>query len=355
MKKLCSILLALVFAMSLCTGVLATDPTNGEEEWDGNYAASESTSFTIKKTYTSASDLVPGETLNFVIACTDSPVAGNDVVPMITIGQNNSYEVTANSKAQGITVNVPSYSVAGIYQYTINEIAGQTAGVTYTDKTIHVTILVEYDNVNHKLVIGNKKEGGITYYIAKDTDGKKTDTFENTFSTGSFTVAKDVQGNMANETDEFSITVTLTSEQQVLTKIKVAGEEVDPDNWTVPENSTGKETFTYTTTLKLSEKDGATTFANIPAGVKVSVVEGTQLGSEYTLKGYVIDSAENLSKAAEFTVANGDEKSVVVVNEKTKEVDTGVNLDSLPYILLLLAVCAGLVFFVTRKSLRRES
>ncbi len=354
MKKLCSILLALVFAMSLCTGVLATDAANEEGTWDGQYTASDTTSFTIKKTYTSTSGLVPGETLKFNITCTESPVARGEVAPMITIGQDNSYMVTENSKEQNITVTVPSYSVAGIYKYTISETNGQTAGVTYTNKTIRVAILVEYDNDNHKLVIGNKTEDGITYFI-ENTNDTKTDTFENTFSTGSFTVAKDVQGNMANETDEFSITVTLTSAKQVRTKIKVAGKEVEPTEWKVPESSTGEETFTYTTTLKLSEQGGATTFANIPAGVKVSVVEDAQLGSEYTLKGYVIDNGQSPSETAEFTVANGDEKSVVVVNEKTKEVDTGVNLDSLPYILLLLAVCAGLVFFVTRKSLRRES
>ena len=359
MKKLCSILLALVFAMSLCTGVLATEVGNNGsvelESWDGQYTPSTATSFTIKKSYTSASGLVPGETLNFTVKCTDSPVERGGTVPMISIGQNNSYSVTENQKDQSITVAVPSYSVAGIYKYEIKETEGQTAGVTYeTDKTIYVAILVEYDNENHKLVIGNG-EGvdGVVCYI-ENRNGTKTDTFANTFATGSFTVAKDVQGNMADENDEFTIQVTLTSDKEVLTKIKVAGQDVGTKEWTTSESGRTK-TWTYTTTLKLSEYGGATTFANIPAGVTVSVAEETQLGSEYKLKGYKIDNAEKLEEEAEFTVANGDNKSVVVVNERTKEVDTGVNLDSLPYILLLLAVCAGLVFFVTRKSLRRES
>lgn len=332
MRKLVSFMLALVMILSLAIVAGAEEVT---------YAASEATSFDITKTYTSDEEFVPGETLTFTVtANSDNPDATT-----ITVGTDNTYTVTGLENT--ISVSVPSFAKAGIYKYTIKEVAGSTAGVTTydTEKTIHVSVLVEYDNENNKLVIGNPKDetSGITYFIEK-VNGEKTSEFKNVFQTNDFTVAKDVQGNMANENDKFEITVTLTAltDKTVLTPIQVAGETVEASAW---------NDGVYTKVLTISESDGAVTFADIPYGVAVTVAENTDVTkmNGYTSKGYTVNG--NDAAAVSFSIDDdaATTDAVVVINEKTSSVDTGITMDSLPYILILVVACGAAVLFVINK------
>lgn len=338
MKKLISLVLALMFVFSMATVAMATE----DAPWNGTYAASDATSFKIYKDYTSEETFAPAEELTFdVKAAETNPDTTAITVPNVTIAGSQLEDIE-------ITVNVPSYTKAGIYEYTIKENAGTAAGATYdTDKTIYVQILVEYDNANHKLVIGNTEKDGIVYFIKQDSTGNKVDTFANTFKTNDFTVAKDVTGNMANENEKFEIVVTLTAPEgkTICTPITIGGVEVAANEWT---------NGVYTKTLNLSENDGATTFANIPAGVTVSVAEtsGETNMKGYKLTGYSVnggDAADSASFTVDGDAANAD--SVVVINNKTAEVNTGITLDSLPFV-LILAVCAGaaVLFVVKRRT-----
>lgn len=338
MKKLISLVLALMFVFSMATVAMADDT------WNGSYTASTATSFTIYKDYTSEETFAPAETLTFTVnAANTNPDTTSITVPDVSITGSQLNDIA-------ITVNVPSFSKAGVYEYTIKENAGTAAGATYdTGKTIYVQILVEYDNDNHKLVIGNPTNAtsGIVYFIKKDATGAKVDTFANTFKTNDFTVAKDVTGNMANETDTFEIVVTLTAPEGkiICTPITIGGVEVAASAWT---------NGVYSKTLSLSENDGATTFANIPDGVTVSVAESTSADKMkgYTLTGYSVNGADAATSAS-FTV-DGDATaadSVVVINEKSTDVNTGITLDSLPFV-LILAVCAGaaVLFVIKRRN-----
>lgn len=333
MRKLVSFMLALVMILSMATVAMAAD---------GTFAESAETSFNITKDYTSDEAFAPGEVLNFSV----TPNSENpDSTKTITVGTDNTYTVTGLNNT--IPVNVPSFSKAGIYKYTITEQPGSTAGVTTydTEKTIHVSILVEYDNDNDKLVIGNPKDetSGITYFIEK-VNGEKTSEFENVFQTNDFTVAKDVQGNMANENDKFEITVTLTapSGKNVLTPIKVAGETVEASTW---------KNGVYTKTLTLSESDGAVTFADIPYGVTVTVAEDTTdtKMNGYTSEGYTVNGTDVAAVSFSIDDDAATTDAVVVINKKTSSVDTGITMDSLPYILILAVACGAAVLFVINK------
>lgn len=279
-----------------------------------------------------------------------------DTSKLLTVGTNNEYTITDTDELKyAITVNVPSFNKAGVYKYDIKEVEGNTAGVTYDkDKTIKVVILVEYDNDSEtkKLVIGNEKAEGINYWIEADGSGNKVDTFNNDYNTDGFSVAKNVSGNMANVTDEFSITVTLSipSGKSIVAGTPYTVGGVDA-TWDADENGNAVATMTHT--LSLSEADEATAFANLPEGVVVTVVEnqkdadGNDIMNGYTLDGYTIDNAEKVSTSAEIVV--GTNKSVVVENSKTTEVQTGVSMDSIPYV-ILIAVCAvAAVAFVTKR------
>lgn len=338
MKKILSIMLALILVLSMATVAFAEEiggelvPTG---QWNGTYTATEETTFNeIVKTYTSENNVVVNETLSF----TSSPKSDNpDTTKNLRVANLDVSSLTPGTLA----VTIPSLDKAGVYEWTITENAGNTAGVTYSTAEVHVIALVEYNNEKHCLQVAET-----TSYIRK-IDGTKAKTFENTFKSGSFTVSKEVTGNMANQKDEFEITVTLTSAKPIGTNISVAGTTVAPNAWT---NNNGTYTCAYTTNY--SQIGGAKAFADIPEGVTVSIVENAGKMNGYTY----ISTNENETNNFSMTVADADDnKAVVVTNNKTTEVDMGVTLDSLPYILMLVVVCGAMFVLFTKKRAAREN
>lgn len=335
MKKILSLALALVLVLSMGTVAFAA---GGESTWDGNYTATAETTFNeIVKTYTSENNVVVNETLSFTsTAQTSNPDGGT---ANLTVANLEVSSLTPGTLA----VTIPSLSKAGTYEWTIKETPGNTAGVAYSNAEVHVIVLVEYDNTNHVLKIANT-----TGYI-KLENGQKAKTFDNTFKSGSFTVAKDVEGNMANENDEFEIAVTLTSTKPIGTNVTLAGTTVTPDQWTKDKGS-----YTCTSTLNYSEIGGAKTFSDIPVGVTVSVVENT---TDDKMNGYTFDNTNNnTDNDFSMNVADADNnKAVVVKNTKGEEIATGITLDSMPYILMLAVVFMGLFVFFSKKRMMREN
>lgn len=329
MKKLISLALALVLILSLSTVAFAAE---GDTTTDNTVEYTPTNSFDfsqIKKTYNSENSVVVNETLKFTSTPSeDNPDGGKANLTVADLAVTSLNPGT-------ITVTVPSLSLAGEYNWTIRESAGTAAGVNYaTDSEIHVVVLVEYDNENAALKIFNT-----TSYIVKPEEGTKVDTFTNTFTSGKFSVAKNVEGNMADRNEKFDITVTLNAPtgKTIDTPIKVGSQVVEASAW---------ENGVYTTTLSLSHADGATTFDDIPVGVTYTVVE-----SNHETAGYTYKSGE-VTTATKITDSSND--AVVVINEKNATVDTGITMDSMPYILLLAVACMGLAVLFTRKRMMRE-
>lgn len=304
--------------------------------WGGNYTPTDAATFSeIEKTYTSTNGVPVHETLSFTsVPATTNPDNG------INLTVNN---LEVNALHQNLPVTIPSLSKAGTYEWTITENEGNTAGVTYSKDEVHVIALVEYNNDKHKLQLSE-----VHSYI-KEIGGTKAKTFNNTFACGDFSVAKDVTGNMANESDEFNITVTLTSAKPIGNTFSMAGVDVAPTDWTKAE---GSSSYTYTSTMKYSKKDGAKTFSNIPAGVTVSVVE---VNSEDNMQGYkYVSTNDNKTNDFSIVIADKGNTAVVVTNSKGATIETGISQDSMPYILLLALVGVGAVVFFTKKQKREN-
>lgn len=360
MKKLLSIMLALILVFSMATVAFAE---GGEEtpEWNGTYTATDSKDFEeIEKTYTSKNNVVVKETLSF----TSTPVntnpdyATNDDGTVADSVANLSVEdLEVSSLTPGkLKVTIPSLSKAGTYEWIIKETAGNTAGVSYSEEEVHVIVLVVNDNTDHSLKISNT-----TSYIKK-INGEKSKTFTNTFKSGSFTVKKDVIGNLADESVTFDITVTLTSTNPIRTDVSLAGATVEPNNWTTNYEADGTtvKNYTYTKKLTISESSLEQTFKDIPTDVTVTVKE-----DETNLKGYdyvgtyegtytVEDTEVTGTKFEGLTIKADANTDITVVNSNSTSIETGITLDSVPYFLMLSIACVGMFLLLSKKRANRE-
>lgn len=133
------------------------------------------------------------------------------------------------------------------------------------------------------------------------------------------TVKKTVSGNLYDANKEFAFTVTY-----------------------------GEKTETFQ--LK---KDEEKTIAGIPVGAEVTVIEDPE-GYQYSFVS-ITDGVtkEDIENGVSFTMPAQD-VTVVINNDKTVTVDTGISLETLPYILLLGVVAAGAVLLVRKRRNRYD-
>lgn len=128
----------------------------------------------------------------------------------------------------------------------------------------------------------------------------------------------------------FDFTVTLTGKE---------GEEYSlPATITGGSDKSGKKenvAISGTTTFKLKHGD-TITIENLPAGVSYKVEEATP--SDYTMN----------ATGQEGTM-DAEAKTAAFTNTKTGDIDTGVYLDNLPYILVFAGVLAIAAVFIVRR------
>ena len=305
-------------------------------------------SFNFTKEYESTDGTTfPSETLQFVVTADDA----NPDNTMITVGNGNSFAVTAINNQ--IPVNYPAFSKVGVYRYTIKELEGSSQGVTYdTDTEISVAIMVSY-NENHDGFV-------VTAGVEKaDPNAEKVGTIKNVYDFGgkeedasdSLTVSKTVEGNLGDLEKYFLIHVTLTAEEgkTVASDIAISGGSNTDNPTTIKKGWVGSKT------VNILLKNGDTvSFGQIPDGVTYKVEEDSshiaagdvqtpeELNSE---EGYLATYTNE-----EGTITKDTKQEASVKNEKKTEINTGISLDSIPYLMMLAVVAFGaLVIFRRRR------
>jgi len=343
MKKLISLLLVLTMVLSLGVAAFAAD---GDEP-----AAAGATHdpITVPKVYDVSGgdgETIPAETLTFSVDPDDS----NPDSAAITVAPIDTADTT------DITIAFPTYTKMGVYTYLVSEDEGETLAVDYDTADIKVIVTV----VNEKAGDGNEdalkvyvavykltENGEVKDKIAGDDEEEITDpdgaAFTNKYGLGNLTVSKEVTGNLASNTKEFTIHVNFAGGTNAGNDItySVAG----GDSTTLAFNEEGKASADIT----LKHGDSAE-FTNIPAGVTYTVEED----SKHT-EGE-INSDEGYTATYESEEENGagkidaeDEDTVTITNDKSTEVQTGITLDTLPYVMIVLAALAAAAVIVIRK------
>lgn len=318
MKKFISILLALMLVMSLGTVAFAD---NNSAAFDKIYASENGTA-------------VPDET--FKLELVSSTCDNSDVtdVPALILGQASFTEV--GTKSFGVVL--PEYTKVGVYTYVLKEnTSANTAGMTYFTDDIILTVLVT-----------NGENGAldVSYgFKANTADTAKISNITNTYSAAGtedgndgLIVSKKVTGNLGDKNKPFHFTVEFekvadADYTNINSKYTVAGGNPVAIDWNKP-------------TVEFDLKDGdSCRFINIPYNVKYTVTENDYSGLGYTT---TVNDVDTLTASGTVSTAS---IPVNYVNDKNDEnIETGISLDSLPYILMLVVVGAAIVVVSTRKK-----
>lgn len=332
-KKLFAVALAL--CLMLCLSIPAFAETYSDQS-----------SVTIKKVYKLANGDMTSPAETFTLRqvgngeVTDGDAESAPALGTITGADFAEGAATINGATGNITVALPTYDKVGVYEYTLQEVAGTTAGVTYYGDNIKLVVTVINDGEGKLRVAGVHTESASN---PPETGKNKKDNFPNIYSAGKLTITKVVDGNLGDKSkdNKFNFTIKFTKpagEVKSTIRADIAGVKstLTPD-W----DSAGEWEYKF----DLAHEDTAT-ITNIPYGVKYEVKETNAAVKDGKLMNgdYVVTSTGTLSGEI-----NSAASEITFTNTKEGEVDMGVTLDNLPYILVLVAVLGGAVVMFTRK------
>lgn len=363
MKKLLSIGLAAMLAFGLATTSFAEEAGNAgattPADSETTVTLTDASTATIKKYYkaTNANTISPEETFNFSITAKSVKDAAEGItdknmpVPTISSVTYKSGEAaTGDGLEKDVTINLNKpdtnpaesiYTSVGVYTYTITETDNKTAGVDYYTDEIDLVVTVVNDTND---TTGSGKVRVATVHVEKpyETDKEnKVDSITNTYSAGTLTVTKNVAGTLGDKSKKFDIVVTLTSAKEVKSTITYDNTNIAPTAWQKQEDGT----WTTSVTVNLADKESSE-FTNIPYGVDYTVSETKPAGYEEPQYAY-----SDVNKATDHKMDTAAE-TATVTNTKNGDIDTGVVLNNMPYILVLAVLAAGVAVFIIRK--RRE-
>lgn len=240
---------------------------------------------------------------------------------------------TANGTTGEITVALPEYTSVGVYEYTLQEVAGTTAGVIYYGKTIKLVVTV---------INGENGKLRIAAVHTESEDEEKSDKFVNTYRAGTLNVSKTVTGNMGDKNKYFEFDVTLTGEEG-----KAYGESYVVSGGSKEVNNPASIKIGEKTTFKLKHGD-TLSIANLPYGVTYTV---TEVDAKENEKGVLMNGDYEVTKTGDSGTIGAASQTAAFTNTKTGEIDTGVTTENLPYVLLIgFVVLAGAALLIKRKA-----
>ena len=302
MKRILALTFAMILCLCLCAPAYAVTNPKFTQSWtkSGN-------------TYVSVSERVDLS----VAEDANNPVSGTT----LSLNRDNA--------TGEVSITCPSYSTPGIYKYSITQIAGNSQGATYESGTIGFEVLVSYNNSGSVYI----EKTGLSL-----VDGAKKDSFDNVFSFGNLVITNTVTGNLADVNGTFPITVTLHADKNVTTQINYTVN----DGSTVAINGNG---WSGDKEIQITgvRNNGTVHFYDLPAGITYTI-------SETGAAGYTVSCS-----APTGTIAAAQQSAATITQTKEADINTGISLDVVPFVILLVVVLFGFVLlFVHRRRRERD-
>lgn len=277
----------------------------------------------------------------------DGDVTYPGILPKVADVTYEAGEAGSDQKLKEIDIQLPQYTRVGVYYYTIEETKNNTAGVTYYENPICLKVTVIEQDGRIRVAAVHTEEG-----FNGEGEGKK-DTIVNTYSAGSLAITKTVVGNMGDHEKKFKVNVTFEAKEG----LEVKGDiyygidtplVIKPQDW---------ENNKVELTIELKHNE-TMNFMNIPYGVTYTVEEHDYSSEGYQDEKYTVND-ETLSTLVDDAIVytgkvdkeemDQEIEKVEIENCKEGEVDTGINLDSMPYIILLAVAAMGIFTVVAKK------
>ena len=304
----------------------------------------------------------------------ESPAAVAKVpgISPITIEYRNgdAFDVDSNgdtidsiTKEADNVLSISNYTSAGLYTYTVKEVTGTqlSSGVlTYSQEeyTLYVKVAngengLYFAEVKTQLTGENTKEDNLEFTNKYTKKGNEDNQGED-----SLIIQKIVDSQFGDLDKQFTFDLTVQFPSTATNNTTYTAVKHDKDgNATTTEYNVvvgGNTSISFTLA-----NDETLVFEELPAGSYYTLTEAAD--SSYTPK-YVV-FANGVEKSANGSIGQALTASDMLVGEKVNsatytntlgdDVETGILVNNLPYILLIAAAILGLVAFVAVKR-RRE-
>lgn len=278
-------------------------------------------------------------------------------------------ETTADDVTFVFTPN--NFGAVGIYYYTLSANVPTVTGLTATQGTWTVKVYVQ-NEMQGDVATGNFEIADVTMYktgsyteeteswddvtksgdINGGTDGKGD--YAATYDSDALTLTKKLSGNMANMSDKFGFTITITDPDANKYASKVDYVVVNGEKQTVEFDGNGVATITVNAQSGIGNNESISV-TGIPEGANVTIVEADkgynngEFNNDYTATwtGATVDEAND--KTATASASDGT-TAVEVTNSKTTVNPTGIVMNVAPYALLVVVAVAGCFVFLRKRN-----
>lgn len=194
-------------------------------------------------------------------------------------GKDTGKSFSGTNDANGKIVISRAYSEEGTYKYKLSEVKGTDTGIVYDGTAYYVQVVVKLNEQTQKY------EAEVSYFAdadCKEQIAKDTPTFNNTTAPGSLTISKTVSGNAADKNKEFTFTLTLSKNGEIMPgEVKYGGFTFKDGKYTFKLKNGGDEIFTglpVGTTYTITESDNNGYIVSATVDGKTATLTNNMLG-----------------------------------------------------------------------------
>lgn len=310
---------------------------------DSTFQYSPDERFTFELTYAGAEQVGTNTLQNF-------STFGTKTASLTTSGSELQY--TGQAQLDELFSGV-EFTQPGVYYFELCEQQGTNNSITYSDAvyTVQVSVVWNDDFSGVKIAQVNLATGAYGSANFDIEESTKTNSAAFTNTTGekarnTLTVTKKVAGTAANTSDVFSFEVKLSGLQPGYTYDVEGADDVTADE---DGNATIEATLSHNDPITVN---------NLPDGATWTVTETDAKGYDTTVtdNGKTLesetDSIDSDNQKASGAMGHKDTDSVLFTNEKGFMPQTGITMNTLPYVGVGVVAAAGAMTLVISRKRR---